>query len=224
MPNPNYPHPTHPAEFPLPGSFAELIEGANDRTSEHYAKHLAEDPRLKLDLDSSMDFFDLTPEQKEELDDRGKKALTALVWHIEDLIDENPVPTAEERQLALERGQELAAEDPEKLIRIFGSDDPLAVVKEYDEMLRTDPPAERDAYFKEEVKQLIDLADLVLKGNRIVIRALAGNGFDRGEYGDMLRSEVNDLKDEPDPKVAAVQAMNEEHGWDKKPAHYSRRH
>jgi hypothetical protein len=190
--------------------------------SEYADEKAVADPRLKLDLNSAMDFFGLTTEQKAALEEAGGKykyeqrALTVLMWKIEEVIDQYPFPTEAERQVIVEYA---AALDPEQLAKYCDGDSSL-LIKEYDDNMRSYPPAERDTDFREEVSQYIAMADLVLRGNYMLIRSLGGMlGLgSESEFDQIVKIETRELAREKNPILEASRAVNQQHGWDKNPS------
>lgn len=195
--------PTHPGEVDLRGSFAHRILEANRLGAERSQDPIAHDPRLKLDTESAADYFGLNAQQKETLSPDSKRALTVLVWEIDNIIERKPVPTEAERELNVQYAKDMGD--------VFGGVD---IVKEYDDHLRKHPAAVQDAEFAELVGQCVDMADLVVRGNYMLTEFLSAR------YDEVLEYETGKfgLGRESDPVLEAKRRIDEEHGLHNKPS------
>ena len=170
---------TYPSEIPAEASMASMIWAAN---SEHRQATEPYDP-FHLEVDSASEFFGLDNEQMMSLNPRQKRALTFLMWQIDDQTQEGETADA----VLKEHNEETVP----WYIKEHGVTDP----DEIDELRFTPEDAimkvgqDEDA-FEEFVNEQLDMASLVVAGNRTLTKRL------NDEYAKKIQRETEELRRE----------------------------
>ncbi len=162
---------SYPSELPAIGPVASDIMDANYR-----AMHQANNPNhpFNLETDKAADFFQLDNEQTDKLRPKQKRALTYLMYQLDDEADQAETPAFikkandeySERELA-----KIEAEKDETLKQELEQD----YKEDYKEVSADDAKhfaAEADERFEKTAKEYIELAGLVVAGNFLVIDML----------------------------------------------------